>query len=371
MKIASYNIENIFHRDRTLLEKTWKHSFRNWIDELESLIRKDAREMGDYGRMRELSLLLGFHKTGLQPYLVMRRRSGEFFVKEKAIIKEPRADVLNRFSGWIRLCTYPIPLQAIENKARVIREAHAEVLLLQEVEDRISLCEFVEKYLCDCGYEEVFYFDSNNDHGLGMGILLKKGCHLEAMKSHIAEKNRADEPLYDKDIQEFFISTPSGKRYCLINAHLQESGEDKEKDLFRRKDQVIRLAEIYENLLDLQVNNVIIAGTFNSPSYCDSLTPLLKETTLKDIVKHPSFSVSRDLGRGRNYHSLGAYRMGVNIKQKDYLLLSPDLFKKVMSSGLNRKGLWPETPGQWPVYSGLKTPGEMASHHPLLWCEIS
>ncbi len=112
-------------------------------------------------------------------------------------------------------------------------------------------------------------------------------------------------------------------------------------------------------------------GTLNAVSYCYSLTPLLLKTNLKDVSKHPSFNVDFDKGKDAGYHSLGAYRMGVNIKQKDYLLLSPELFTRVNTSGLNRKGMWPEKQPMWTVYPSINQKNQAASAHPAIWGDIS
>jgi hypothetical protein len=63
--------------------------------------------------------------------------------------------------------------------------------------------------------------------------------------------------------------------------------------------------------------------------------------------------------------------MGVNIKQKDYLLLSPELFTKVRSSGLNRKGIWPDKRPTFSVYPSMNNKNHGASEHPAVWVDLS
>src|SRR5690606_37282007 len=89
------------------------------------------------------------------------------------------------------------------------------------------------------------------------------------------------------------------------------------------------------------------------------------------IKKHRSFNVDLDEGKDADYFSLGAYRMGVNTKQKDYLLLSLELLKEVRNSGLNRNGIWPEKKIQYRVYDSLLSESQQASSHPVLWDEIT
>ena len=91
---------------------------------------------------------------------------------------------------------------------------------------------------------------------------------------------------------------------------------------------------------------------------------------MKDVTKHHSFKADFDHGRDATYYRLGAYRMGVNIKQKDYLLLSPNLFSKVTDSGLNRKAVWSDKKPKWPVYSSMQNRKQAASEHPAVWVKL-
>ncbi len=63
--------------------------------------------------------------------------------------------------------------------------------------------------------------------------------------------------------------------------------------------------------------------------------------------------------------------MGVNIKQKHYLLLSPSLFSKVTDSGLNRRAVWPEKQPMWLVYASMQSKKQAASEHPVVWALVN
>jgi len=72
----------------------------------------------------------------------------------------------------------------------------------------------------------------------------------------------------------------------------------------------------------------------------------------------------------RSIFRLGAYKMGVNIKQRDYLLLSKTLYKIVKSSGLIRKGIWYKRQPQWEMLKTIKNETHIASEHPLVWSQL-
>ncbi|WP_396590303.1 Arm DNA-binding domain-containing protein [Allomuricauda sp. R78024] len=118
--------------------------------------------------------------------------------------------------------------------------------------------------------------------------------------------------------------------------------------------------------IDGQKANISLNQKVNIKSW-DSLSPLLQHTDVKDITKHFSFEVATDDGDDATYFRLGAYRMGVNIKQKDYLLFSPPLFEQMQDSGLNRKAMWPKKKPQWSTYKEVTNRNNAASEHPLVW----
>ena len=185
---------------------------------------------------------------------------------------------------------------------------------------------------------------------------------------------------------DFHFSTSLKKKDELVNALIKELELRKEEfqnqsigtiyfgggtpSLLTNEELRLLIAEVYKKLIAEGKTNVIIAGTFNAPSYCNSLSPLIQDTDLKDITKHLSFEVDIDKGNDGTYFRLGAYRMGVNIKQKDYMLFSPALFNKMKDSGLNRKAMWPEKHPQWSIYKSVSNRNVAASEHPLVWGRI-
>jgi endonuclease/exonuclease/phosphatase family metal-dependent hydrolase len=83
-------------------------------------------------------------------------------------------------------------------------------------------------------------------------------------------------------------------------------------------------------------NLVAIVGDFNDTPDRDPLSPLIKNTDLKDICVHPQFS---------NDGRIGTYANGSPSQKIDYILLSPQLFDKVTSGSIFRKGVWGGTNG--------------------------
>ncbi|RDK89204.1 exonuclease/endonuclease/phosphatase family protein [Marinirhabdus gelatinilytica] len=372
MKIATFNIQNLFHRDRTLLEKPYGKCVTDWINELDELMRGNSRASNNAERIQELVFLLGFDKTFDVPYAVMRKRAGFVFLKGMDYSKEMKSCELTDWNGWIALRTTPIDPKAVQNKARAIADVNPDILLLQEIEDRASLEEFnallLPEYDCE-PFQEVTVVQGSDKRGQEMGVLLKDGYRIKSVRTHPFDIDNSLNPK--KEFFQYEIETTSNQTIWLLAAHLQEETSDKEMTDAYRKIQAEQIANVYHQLFKSGHENIIIAGTLNSVSYSDSLSPLLRETDLKDVTKHKSFNVDFDEGSDADYFRLGAYRLGVNIKQKDYLLLSPNLFTNVKDCGLNRKGILPKKRPIWKVYPTMHSKKQAASEHPAVWTKIN
>jgi len=370
MKIATFNIQNLFHRDKSLLERPFGKQITDWITELDTLMLQASKSFNQQDRIRELSFLIGFEKSRPRPYAVLRRKAGFLYMKGLSHSLENKAGELTNWNGWIELQTIPIQPGSTNHKAQVIADVNPDILLLQEIEDKASFEDFNQLILpeFDCKpYAYSFVIQGNDINSLEMGIALRQGYNLNAVRTHNINEAINDD---GKNLIEYEISTPSKETIWLLNAYLKKPTKDRKQSDSIRKKQVYMIAEIYKKLIAEGKTNIIIAGTFNAPSYCNSLSPLIQDTDLKDITKHLSFEVDIDKGNDATYFRLGAYRMGVNIKQKDYMLFSPTLFNKMKDSGLNRKAMWPEKYPQWSIYKSVSNRNVAASEHPLVWGKI-
>jgi len=370
MKIATFNVQNLFHRDKSLLEKLFRKNLKDWINELDILMLETSKSLSQQDRIKELSFLIGFEKPSPRPYAVLRRKAGFLYMRGLSHSIENKANTLTNWNGWIELQTVPIHPMATKHKAQVIADVNPDIILLQEIEDRASFEDFNQLILpeFDCKpFNHSFVIQGNDMNSLEMGIALRQGYNLDAVRTHNINEGINDD---GKNLIEYEISTPSKETIWLLNAYLKKPAIDRKQSDNIRKKQVCKIAEVYKKLIAEGKTNIIIAGTFNAPSYCNSLSPLIQDTDLKDITKHLSFEVDIDKGNDGTYFRLGAYRMGVNIKQKDYMLFSPALFIKMEDSGLNRKAMWPEKHPQWSIYKSVANRNVAASEHPLVWGKI-
>jgi len=369
MIIATYNIQNIFYRNKSLIRKYKEENRDLWIEEFENLMIKSIRTDKEFNRMRVLSQLLGFEDSQQSPDLIMKHKMGHLFLKKNTHSKTYKASQLTDWNGWIKLNSNPINETAIENKAKVIKEVYPDVLILLEVEDRASLIEFNKYFLLD-SYQYILFLETNDAYGRGIGVLTKKGYKVTSMKSHVNDFDENGNPIFDMDLQEYEIMTPSGKVVTILSTCFLDDTINPKQSNDKIKIQSNRVAEVYK---ELKVSEALIAvmGTLNTPSYSNSISPIIADTDLRDISKHNTFKVDLDKGKDSKYFRIGAYKMGVNIKQKDYLMLSAKLFKTVKKSGLIRKGIWFKRQPQWDILKSIKNESHIASEHPLIWSQLN
>lgn len=367
MKLACYNIQNLFHRHKSFMGQTLSHNIKQWVGELDALMRRADKSPNDIDRVRELSFLLGFDQVDMHHYGVLRSRNGELYLKQGTKGNEPKAGTSSLWNGWLALQTVPVPPKAQMHKAKSILDVQADVLLLQEVEDLPSLVEFHNIFLkpTEAPWEtEIHVFEGNEAKGRNFGVVLCNGYRLQSFVTHRYERNEKGHLLFPLDCQEYHITSPSGAGFVVLLAQFS-----KDSDIHRRE-QARALAKIYNNLLEKGHDAIVVGGTFYEPSFSNTLAPLFKRTDLYSTSRHPEFVSDHDMGDHRHYHSMTAYRKGVNLKQQDYLLVSPILWGSTVGAGLHRKGIWPGNHGKWPIYPSLQKKGQAASEHPVLWACI-
>lgn len=373
MKIAFFNIQNIFHRHIDLVGRYSTENKARWTEEFETLLIQSGRTQKDYERMRILSHFLGFNQERQIPYFTIKNTMGQLQVRKGLDREMPKASRLTHWEGWAKVDSIPIEEVAILNKAKVITGVDPDILVLLEVEDRASLVEFNRYFLSPKdgpSYKEIVFLGTNDAYGRGIGILAKEGFNLESIKTHVNDLHDMDKPIFDVDLQEYRFRNRSGLSLDILCTHFANNNNGSEIFGNRQKIQSEYISKLFaERQMDISSHSVLL-GTLNAPCYSSAIAPIIKGTYLKDITKHPNFRGDLDKGKDADYFRLGAYKMGINIKQRDYLMLSDSLFNTIKDCGLVRKGMWYKRQPQWNIFGSIKNEKHAASEHPLLWAEI-
>jgi endonuclease/exonuclease/phosphatase family metal-dependent hydrolase len=367
MKLASYNVENLFFRARAL-------NLPNWSDGAEILKQhaavNDLLNRQKYSKADNLKIVTLLRELGVDKsddggkFAILRENRGHLLQRAKGrvdVVANGRGD----WVGWVDLKIEEVDSVATQNTARVVKALEPDVLAVVEVESRPSLVRFSEHVMPSVQaqpYEHTMLIDGNDERGIDVGILLRQGFDLLRMCSHVDD---ADEHgrIFSRDCPEFLVATPGGQEVLVIVNHLKSKGFGTQaRSNATRLRQAQRAKEIYEHAVASGSENVAVVGDFNDSPDSQALMPLLKETDLTDVSVHPSFE-----NGGRS----GTFGNGTSKDKIDYILLSPALFKRVLGGGIFRDGVWGGTDGKlFPHFPEITKPSEAASDHAAIWCEL-
>lgn len=369
MRLATFNVENMFERAAIMNLPTWAEgkAVLEDFDRLNDLINQAIYSEDDKAEMLEI---MGRHRglltQGVSKYIRLRDIRGKLMRKPKsgttAIVAQGRSDWI----GWFELEKEPIKETATENTARVIRELNADVLCVVEAENRVLLKRFDEGVIPKVGghaYEHVMLIDGNDERGIDVGILTREDYLIRSMISHVDDVDD-DGTIFGRDCPEYTIETPSGQTLLVLLNHFKSKGYGKPSESnTKRKRQATRVRAIYEERLQEGFELITIAGDLNDTPTSDPLKPLIDNgSTLVDVMDHAKFS-----GDGRP----GTHGNGTKSGKLDYLLMSPKLADKVQAGGIEWRGVWGGVNGTlFPHFPEVKNARDAASDHAALWVDL-
>ncbi len=360
MIIATFNVENLFERPRAMNLPTWSagQPALDAAGELNLLFNKRAYPAADKRRM--LQLLANHHLLAARSndsLLALRLVRGELF----ALGEKPHIVATGRDSwvGWVELKTEPLADEAITNTARVIAEVNPDVLVLVEVESRPALQHFHDKVLRPLLPEPFPYnmlIDGNDERGIDIGILSR--YPIQRMRSHIADYTGKSH-TFARDCPEYYLELPSGRELLLLPNHFTSKGSDTTGK--RRAIQAAAVRTIYDSLRR-RYPLALVAGDFNDYPKSRALAPLLQGTNLRDAMS---------LKQYRGAYP-GTYQHATATEKLDYLLLSPELRRRVQAVDVCRKGYY--APTKWEAFPNITAKNKerfQASDHHCLWAEVA
>lgn len=377
MRIAAYNVENLFDRPRAFdsnLPDARLDALGHYA-ELNAPLGKVSYSSADKQEMLRLMDLLGILNKNVGYYVRLRKIRGQIIrrprdrSKPREIVANGRAD----WVGWCELRTAAIRETAIMNTCRVIRDVNADVLAVVEAESRPVLQEMNRSILPQVGanpYPNVMLIDGNDQRGIDVGLLTKAGYPIGNMRSHVHDLKPDGNPIFSRDCPEYEVTTPSGNVVWVIPNHFKSKyGGDDPASKAKRCAQAQRTAEVYRCLRARGCVYIAVLGDLNDTPDSDALSPLLT-TDLKDASDHPRFC-EVEFRAGNGNRGIGTYELGNDSDKIDYLLLSPALFGRMHNGGIFRKGAWPGTnPPRWTVYCELVKKQDAASDHHAIYADI-
>src|SRR6187200_3272226 len=180
IKIASFNVENLFMRPRAFYMDTMAEGEKVLDDyrAVNTLFNRTTYSPADKQQMIELLLALDIYRrnsqgairkviTSTPKWAWMRKNRGAFDREPQDASKDVEIIATGRddWIGWVELAVEPVNETATRMTAKVIREIDADVIGIVEAEDRPSLVRFNHDLMED-HYGHVMLVDGNDERGI-------------------------------------------------------------------------------------------------------------------------------------------------------------------------------------------------------------
>ncbi len=210
----------------------------------------------------------------------------------------------------------------IKSLGGAIRLINADILALQEVENKALLTKLNTQELAGLGYKELRLIEGNDMRGIDVALLSKYS--VTGLKSHIQDRFQGvdgDTNTYgfSRDCLEVTIEAPLGQTVTLLINHLRalSYGNDENEAILRRHAQANRVREISDEILKRSPDaNLAIVGDLND-------TPNSKTLSLIKQTISPLFNLLELAPTDTQYTV--KYQEGP--MQFDYILVAPGLKK--------------------------------------------
>lgn len=371
MRVASYNVENLFDRARLLSATDWSVNadLLDIYDKLTRLLQQDTYSVLDKQQIADWLILLGLGGSDTGPFVILRQNRGRLVSRPRVggikVVAGGRGD----WVGWLELTRQAVTELAVRHTAQVVHDLAADVLGVVEAESRTALLHLVVDLVAPLGgtpLEHVMLIDGNDARGIDVGILSAGPYPVERIVSHVDDTDSKGR-VFSRDCPEYSVTLPSGEVLLVLVNHLKSKGygTPQDSDALRRR-QATRVAAIYRKRRSEGYEHVVVLGDLNDTPDSTPLRPLLVGTKrapidLLDVSTHPVFD---DGGWP------GTYTTGRAGNKIDYILCSPSVYAAITAGGIFRKGVWTAS-GRWPMYDDLTREQDAASDHAAIWMDVS
>lgn len=332
LRIATYNVENLFGRAKVLNFANHATGDEKMIKiaELQSILEKDTYSTADRDRAgalyNDLRDYIGYNmmRSDVGFFLFLRHDADGDGEKETYRLAPTSSD------QWLGFLTYDrdkFTDQTSRNTAKVIEEVDADIICINEVENRQVLDNFNADRLSKL-YPFNILIDGHIDpRGIDVGIYSKHP--IGNVRTNIFSEDSDGKSIFSRDCLEVEVLTPAGPIYLLAN-HLKSKFRGGDE---RRKAQATEIARILGERYDLTSQKVVVMGDLNDTPDSDPLSPLIGVANLSDVLASP---------QGPAADARWSYRFQNQFEQIDYLLVSEPLRAALTGAGLERRGMPPE-----------------------------
>jgi len=373
MRLASYNLENLFDRAKVLATGNWAvgRALLEAYTDLTKLLQQQSYSAVDKQEILRLLGVLGLTASDDAPLFRLRQNRGRLLRRSRDGTVTVVADGRGAWIGWLELKRETVTDLAVRHTAQVVHDLDPDVLGVVEAEDRWALRHFNADQLAPLGgriFGHIMLIDGNDERGIDVGLLTRGDLPIARMTSHVDDADLGG-PIFSRDCPEFEVALPGGATLVVLVNHLKSKGYGGAEATRRRKRQAQRVREIYEQRRAEGVELIAILGDLNDTPDSDPLSPLLgaggtgvaaTPSDLRDVSAFPEFADGGWPG------TFGTASKGNKI---DYILCSPAIFGAITAAGVHRAGVWTAS-GRWPMYPTLEREQDAASDHAAVWVDV-
>ena len=170
----------------------------------------------------------------------------------------------------------------MERVAKVLQAFDADVVALQEVENRWHLEQFVDKYLGDMGYE-VVHFEGNDTRGIDVALLSRIPLGEVTSYRHIRFKDsKGKEQHFRRDLLR--VRVEGNFQTDVYVVHLKSQWGDEVADVVRESESAAILKIIQGEIKKNPAYRGVVCGDFNEVPEMPTLG-LLRDGGLVDPMK--------------------------------------------------------------------------------------
>ncbi len=380
VRIASFNVENLFARPKAFNTADWsigRPALRAYR-EVSEIFSKAVYTANDKQRILDLLVTLDIYRrnssgairrinTQSPRWAWLRKNKGKFDRQpanpnqDVEIIANGRGDWI----GWVELAKEATDETATRMTAQVIQDVAADILGIVEAEDRPSLVRFNNELLGGF-YRHVMLVDGNDERGIDVGIMTRANFGIESIRSNIDTED-AEGIIFSRDCPQYEVHTRGGTvLHVLVNHFKSQSGGGGRK----RQRQAAEVRRTVDRLVG-QAQHVIVLGDLNEGPVPATGQPVNLRRLfdvhgpLVDCYTLPAFQVG---SRPGTFGSCGLRN------RLDYILISRSLVPNFAGGGIFRQGLWGNRvnrPTAWATYPQITRSSQQASDHAAIYVDLN